>query len=184
MSNDYSTQHVAALYNVAVETVRTWAQEFGRHLSPTANPGHRRQRMFTPQDMAVLDLIATMKTRGRTYADIHAALDAGQRGGSPETPPDELNEMIIGDDRRQLVAQNDDLKRRIERLYAEIEQLKELEKENIKTQAQLEHEQQRADRAEDRVRELLNEQADLREQLGELKGELKYLYRQVGQNEP
>lgn len=183
MTNEYSTQHVAALYDVAIETVRTWAQEFERHLSPTANPGRRRQRMFTSEDMAVLDLIANLKAKGRTYQDIHVALDAGQRGGSPETPPNELQDMIVNDDRRQLVALNDDLKRRIEKLYAEIEQLKELEKESIRLQAQMENEKQRADRAENRILDLLREQAELREQLGELKGELKYLLRTTGLTE-
>lgn len=183
MSNEYSTQHVAALYDVAIETVRTWAQEFERHLSPTANPGRRRQRMFTAEDMAVFDLVAALKSKGRTFQDIHAALDAGQRGGSPETPPAELQDMIVNDDRRQLVALNDELKRRIEKLYLEIEQLKDLERASIRMQAQLENEIQRAERAESRVFDLLQEQAALREQIGELKGELKYLLRAMGHAE-
>ncbi len=179
----YTTQHAASLYEVAIETVRSWSQEFDRHLSPTANPGRRRQRMFTHEDMGVFALISKMKGEGATYADIHLALDAGERGSSPGTPPDELQVAIASDDRRALVAANDELRRRIETLHLEIEKLRDVEKENIRLQTQLESTTGRAERAEQLSKGLQDEQATLHEQIGELRGELKAVMRQLGQGE-
>lgn len=175
----YTTQHVAALYDVAIETVRTWSQEFEHFLSPTANPGRRRQRMFTREDMQVFDLIASMKQDGATYEDIHAALKSGQRGQAPGTPPDELQVAIAADDRRVILAENDQLKRRIETLHQEIERLKQIDRESVRLQTQLEGEKSRAERAESQLRDLQVEQAKLHQQIGELRGELKAVLQQL-----
>lgn len=79
----YSTIQVATLFNSARETVRKWAVEFERELSPTANPGDGRQRIFTDDDLSKIALIVEMKGQGKLYADIHAALANGQRGQPP-----------------------------------------------------------------------------------------------------
>lgn len=79
----YSAIQVATLFNSARETVRKWAVEFERELSPTANPGDGRQRIFTDNDLEVIALIVEMKGQGKLYSDIHAALANGQRGQPP-----------------------------------------------------------------------------------------------------
>lgn len=183
MANEYTSKHVATLYDVAIETVRVWSQEFARHLSPTANPGKRRQRMFTSEDMKVFDLVAEFKGQGKTFTDIHVALDSGERGGSPETPPDELEALIVSQDERSLVADNERLRQAVVRLQEEIEKLRELEKENVRLESKLESEQERANRAEQQLQEILEERGKLREQMGELRGELKAVMRQMGQGD-
>lgn len=79
----YSTIQVATLFNAARETVRKWAVEFEHELSPSANPGEGRQRVFTDDDLEKIALIVEMKSQGKLYADIHAALANGQRGNPP-----------------------------------------------------------------------------------------------------
>lgn len=180
MADKYTVKHVAALNNVAEETVRLWAQEFKRHLSPNANPGSRRQRFFSDEDMKVLDLIATMKDEGKTFADVHVALDAGERGTRPEAPPDELQALIVSQDEQKLVELNEELRQRVLSLQAEIRRLQEMEKDNIRLTTKLESMSERAERAEEHVKELLEERGKLREELGELRGEMRFLLRQVG----
>ncbi|MBA3868608.1 MAG: MerR family transcriptional regulator [Anaerolineae bacterium] len=79
----YTATQVSQLFNVSRETARRWAQEFKLYLSPTANPEKERQRAFTDSDMEVFALISEMKTQGRLFEDIRAALGAGQRGHAP-----------------------------------------------------------------------------------------------------
>lgn len=171
MANFYTVQQVAALADCALQTVHTWSAEFARHLSPTANPGKRKQRMFTREDMAVLLLVAQLKADGMTYADIHAALDTGQRAGVPEATPDELQTMIATDDRRQLAAQNEALIRQVDELKREIATLRETDRENIRLQAQME--MLREQLAQATLEKQSN--AELREEIGRLKGLLEAL---------
>ena len=79
----YSAKQAATLFTVAHETIRKWAVEFEKELSPTANPGDGRQRVFVDDDLAIFALIAEMKQQGKLYSDIHAALANGQRGNAP-----------------------------------------------------------------------------------------------------
>ncbi|MEP6987918.1 MAG: MerR family transcriptional regulator [Chloroflexota bacterium] len=79
----YTAKQAATLFNVAHETIRKWAVEFEKELSPTANPGDGRQRIFVDDDLAIFALIAEMKQQGKLYADIHVALANDQRGRAP-----------------------------------------------------------------------------------------------------
>lgn len=83
----YTALQASTAFKIARETIRKWCMEFADYLSPTANPGKNRDRFFNDDDMKVLALISDMKATGRTYADIHAALGAGQRGQVPELKP-------------------------------------------------------------------------------------------------
>lgn len=112
----YSSQHVAALYDITVETVRSWSEEFKDYLSPTANPGHRRTRLFSPHDMEVFALVSQMKQQGQTFQDIHASLQAGERGQAPELPPDTVQSVVIAERERQLVFQLQQRQHELERL--------------------------------------------------------------------
>lgn len=76
----HTTKHVATLFNVSTETVRVYATEFSRYLSPTATPVAGRHRRYTDDDLQVFALVAELKGQGLTYEDCHAALSAGQRG--------------------------------------------------------------------------------------------------------
>lgn len=162
----YTTEHVAALYGVTIQTVRAWAMEFEKYLSTSANPGTRRQRLFTPDDMSVFDLIAQQKTQGRNFQEIHEALGNGRRGGSPETPPSELEALIADSTHSALIAQNQALVRRVEALQAEIEELKQYRDENIALKARL---------------DVMEAQLAKERELGRLEGELDVLRRQIKQ---
>lgn len=75
----YQTKDIIARFGVSPQTVRTYADEFRRYMSPTANPSVGQQRNFTDDDLAVFALIVQMKRQGATYETIHAALANGQR---------------------------------------------------------------------------------------------------------
>jgi DNA-binding transcriptional MerR regulator len=141
----YSSQHVATLYNITVETVRSWSEEFNDYLSPTANPGHRRTRLFSPDDMEVFALISQMKQQGQTFNDIHASLQAGQRGQPPELPPDTVQSVVIAERERQLIVQLQEREREIQRLktaYDDLQQKLDAQRstheENIRLKVKLE----------------------------------------------
>ena len=76
----------ATLFGVSREAIRKYCLEFRTYLSPVASPQSGRQRMLTPDDLEVISLIVTLKAEGKLFADIHAALGAGQRGGVPMVP--------------------------------------------------------------------------------------------------
>lgn len=73
----------ASLFKIARETVRKYSIEFAAYLSPQANPGDNRTRVYHESDMEVFALIVEMKGQGKLYSDIHAALMNGQRGSLP-----------------------------------------------------------------------------------------------------
>jgi DNA-binding transcriptional MerR regulator len=81
----YSSHNICEFFNISRETVRTWSDEFGAWLSATAKPEKGRQRQFTDSDLRVFALVSDMKKQGLLYADIKAALGAGQRGEIPDT---------------------------------------------------------------------------------------------------
>jgi DNA-binding transcriptional MerR regulator len=83
----------ARLYQISRETVRQYSREFEIHLSPQANPGKSRTRMYNQDDMEVFALIVEMKGQGKLYSDIHASLMNGQRG---QLPP-EFNAIVSSD---------------------------------------------------------------------------------------
>lgn len=81
----YTVKQLSQLYSVAIETIRKQSIEFRDFLSPTANPGDSRTRLYVDSDLEIFSLIVDMKSKGRLYADIKAALANGQRGTPPDT---------------------------------------------------------------------------------------------------
>lgn len=74
----YTTGTTASLLNVSRETVRTYAEEFARHLSTLSNPGTSKHRQFTDGDLSILAVVSKYKRYGKTYQEIHEALDRGE----------------------------------------------------------------------------------------------------------
>lgn len=74
----------ANLFKISRESVRAYSGEFASYLSPQANPGKNRTRMYTQSDMEVFALIVELKGQGKLYSDIHASLLNGQRGILPD----------------------------------------------------------------------------------------------------
>lgn len=74
----YTTGTTASLLNLSRETIRTYAEEFARHLSNLSNPGASKHRQFTEDDLKVLAVVTKFKRYGKTYHEIHEALDNGE----------------------------------------------------------------------------------------------------------
>src|SRR5690348_3968566 len=93
----YSSRQIAALYSVSIETIRVWTLEFAEYLSPTAQPGRNKNRVYTVTDLEVLSLVAELKNQGKVFSDIHLALKAGQRGAAPILEPQEIQAITYGE---------------------------------------------------------------------------------------
>ena len=77
---EFKSKDVQTIFNRSQETVRKWAVEFAKFLSPTATPGTGHHRLFTLSDLEVFALVAEMKDNRKPPDEIHAALVGGQRG--------------------------------------------------------------------------------------------------------
>jgi DNA-binding transcriptional MerR regulator len=173
---EYSSRHACILFGIAPETVRNWAEEFLRYLSPTANPGKGRHRTFSEEDMQVFALIAEMKGQGRVYEDIHAALGNGQRGAAPALPAEEMQALVVSDQKQEAAFQVQKLEIEIVRLRQErdeaVTQLQPTRDEKIRLQARLEV-------AQERIQELSDQLDKERRRIEELNREIgRYLPRE------
>ena len=108
----FTVKDAETLYGVTGQTIRVWCDEFSEFLSPSANPGSRRTRMLTHDDMRVLALIASMQKDGFHFPDIGNSLRNGERGQAPESP-NGLAELSKVD--RKLIEQVRDLQFRLEK---------------------------------------------------------------------
>lgn len=116
----YNSTHVVALFNVTRQTVADWSNEFARHLSPTANPPRGGHRRFTDNDMEVFTLVSEMRKVGLGFSDIHASLDAGQRGAIP-LPDANALAVIDGPPQVALLRQTvDALEKQVSELHRQV----------------------------------------------------------------
>lgn len=165
MATYYTTTHLKALTGVTIKTVHNWLAEFERHLSPTARPTQpNKPRNLTVEDLAVLLFVAERKATGDTFAEIHVALDAGQRASVPDMTPEQLTEIAAPD--TSLVERNQELQIRMATALAQIaaltEQVDGLRLENAVLKSQV------ADRDK-----LLAEIRRLEREIGKLENELE-----------
>lgn len=173
----YTSRHVRLLHDISSETIRNWCDEFGDYLSSTANPGKGKHRNFTDDDMRVFDLIAKMKGQGLTYEQIHAALLNGQRGDEPQLPAEEMQELIVKEEKSQLsleveviqralrlvTEERDKLQSQVTRLQDEIQPVKD---DNIRLQTRLEENQKRMDDLEEEVKSMRKRIEELNREIG------------------
>jgi DNA-binding transcriptional MerR regulator len=156
---DYSSGDLIQRFNVTNETIRSWASEFRRHLSPGANPVEEgRHRRFTFDDLEVLTLVHEMREKKAHWEEIHASLDAGERA----VPSTDLASLAPMESVREI----ERLHNIIEKLLGEIADL----------QLRLAAANTRADRAEG-VRDSLTAQ------LEETRHELREAHKQIGRLE-
>lgn len=157
----YSTRHIAGLFGVSSETVRSWSNTFARHLSISATPSDGRHRTFTEDDLKVFALIKQMKERGLVFDEIQIALENGQRGDPPLV---EAKEMVSAEGRQQITL----LQREIVRLETEREALaaalRPTQDENVRLKALLE-------RSETELHEARQEIRKLERRLGRFEGD-------------
>lgn len=202
MSNEkfYNSKQISDLCDISLETVRVWSEQFSEYLSPTANPGRRRTRQFTEEDMQVIVLVADMKKQAHTFNDIHASLKSGQRIDVTEllakldeqteetdTPTTDLIKSKSITSLPMLQAEYDKLLTKLEALQ---QAQQEKQEENIRLQVRLElmqeqlqdlKEQVRGDRtlSEKRLEDAYKRIQDLERQVGEAysKGVLDALHK-------
>ena len=78
---------LSRLIGIAASTIRAWsAGEYRVYLTPSAQGGDGASRQFTALDARIFLLIAQLKQRGATNADIHAQLRQMQAGDWQELP--------------------------------------------------------------------------------------------------
>lgn len=138
MNDAYTTQQIADLFGVSDQTIREWSERFALYLSPSANPGKKKARLYSQQDLQVLSLVSQMKTRRMEYNEIEASLQAGQRGEAPEITPGELSTLQSNEIQRRLTIQIEYLQRQLDEVGQEVARLKGLEVENARLQATIE----------------------------------------------
>lgn len=169
----YRTTHVQNLYDVSGQTVRAWAEEFAQYLSPTANPGASKNRLFTQDDLAVIDLIADLKKQGMTFPEVHASLKSGQRGVAPNIAPDEVQLIVSSEVQSYLELEVNRMKstlieaqKSLANAQDQLAKLRHVEDENVRLGAKLESEEERRQIAEATVKELMDKVEDLSREIG------------------
>lgn len=178
----YSTPEVAAFYKRTDQTIRAWAEEFVRYLSPTANPGKGRGRSFTLEDMQVLALVADMKDRSATYEDIHAALQSGQRGDSPSLSDGDMKLLKATEGEKRAAIEIQalqqhiiDLKERLNRAELRAIEADEVRRELVRSETKREMLQSQLDTSIQQIATLQEEvrklSSELSREIGEAKGQ-------------
>lgn len=124
MNESFTAKQIGDLLNVSDETVRGWGEHFAAYLSPGANPGARKSRLFTSDDLAVLTLVSELKARRMTYEEVEASLQAGERGAVPEITPGELSTLQSTEIQRRLTIQIEYLQRQLDAITTESAQIK------------------------------------------------------------
>lgn len=162
----YTTATAATLYAKREQTIRNWVNEFKDYLSPTAQPGRGKNLLFTLDDMQVLSLASNLRQIGTSYAEIHIALQNGERGSMPDAEPKELAKQTHQEMNKQLALHIQVLRGQLEEAQQEAARAKELELEVARLQAQV---------------EILGrvDVPELYKEIGRLSGELDALRRQI-----
>lgn len=160
---EYKTRHIQRYFDISYETVRTWAEEFKVYLSPLANPGEGRHRVFSEDDLRVFSLVRDMKEKGNTFADIHVSLKMGERGELPQISFDDevVEELAIAQTNRtltQLTQERDEAVKELQVVKEELikfrTQLEMRAASEVELKAQLQH-------AQERIEKLLQEKVRL-----------------------
>lgn len=154
---------VARKINIGVSTVRAWSSQFSYYLSPSAQGGDGRYRVFVDHDVRVLAFINNMKQRGASVEDITHALDRLKAEDWRDLP------MLSG-----ALPVVDDLPAESTAITAAEQVARQMVlRENVDLRTRIDELQQRLDDKEANQEKLLRELADLRERIGANEIELK-----------
>ena len=162
----YSTKHLANLFQVSRETIRTWSGEFGDYLSTEATPSKGKTRQFNDDDIAVFALVAQMRDARLGVEDIKAMLANGQRGEVPE-------------DASMLISNYDE--RRVEALES---QIRDLRMQLIDARQERDIALAKIEGYKERIEELREEaqqaRSEARDHVGDMQGQVAQLQREIG----
>lgn len=158
----YRSEHVSKLYDVARQTVSVWAGEFSEYLSPTANPGKRKRRLFSQEDMEVFDLVAKLKDQHLTNEEIHLQLKVGERGVAPSIQPNEVQAIVSGEAESRLSLEVERLqyelvhtRNELQKANEQLAEINTVKNENIRLEVELRVAKEDQKRLDDRARELI-----------------------------
>jgi DNA-binding transcriptional MerR regulator len=170
----YSTKQVSTMFGVTIETVRNWSQEFADYLSHRANPGKKRNRSYTQQDLEVFALVSNLKHEGLTFEDVHVALRNGERSTPPPLPPNEPLTLTTGKSERELaitIAQQEQtialLRQQLIETHAELEELRQVRERSIRLEERLETATHQVSKLEERITELTQKTEELSKEVGQ-----------------
>jgi DNA-binding transcriptional MerR regulator len=162
------------MLNRSGPTIRNWAREFAEYLSPTGAPQEGKPREFTPDDMAVFDLVAKMKDQNKTYEEIHATLKSGMRGNPPDFDAETLAEITASAGKRQVDLEVQalqqvvmDLKNRLAAAQEQASLVEQVKLENRELQTSLRHIETDKEDLRKRLDTVLERVETLSKQLGE-----------------
>ena len=114
----YRSKDLQMLFNRSGETIRLWSQEFKEFLSDTAQTVESgKHRMYSTEDVRVLQLVAESKEAGLSNDEIHVALASGQRGDVEEQVIRQATSM-------EIAAALDESQQRVAILEADNDQMK------------------------------------------------------------
>ena len=170
----YRSKDAAALYNVTPQTVGAWAKEFAEYLSDKANPGRKKQRLFTKEDMMVFSLVSDMQDKGLTFTDMHATLITGNRGEPPTIEPTEVQVIVASEHENRLAIDNErltrmlvDAQKALKKAEEDLGRLRETEDKNLKLETQLEGALSAKDELQSQVAKLQEKIEQLAEKAGQ-----------------
>ena len=168
----YNSRQVAALFGVALETIRNWGSEFQDYLSPLANPGQGRHRKYSAEDLTVLALVRELKEKGLSYADVHTALRNGERGQPPELAPNQVQAIVVSERERRMALEVQTLQATVVQLQQRLadaeaaqKEAEELRRKTIILETKLE---ERQGHHEERVAELSRQLEEARKRIENL----------------
>jgi DNA-binding transcriptional MerR regulator len=156
------SRDVARRLGVDASTVRRWARDYERYLSPTAQKAPdddlRKPRVFTNDDLRLFWTIATAQERGVGHEEIELLIAGGEllEGELPEHPLTQASDEI------ELVPASTAMAR-IEALQDRVETL----------EVDLEDARQRLDQKNERVIELEQRLGDARSEIAVLEGRIE-----------
>ncbi len=171
----YSSRHTATIFGVALETIRNWADEFQAYLAPAATPGRGKHRAYSYEDLQVFSLVAELKKQGMTYAEVHAALQNGQRGNPPALPPEDVQALVVGEQERRLSLEVEYLQRSLLRAQEDLKEARAalqaveiIKADKIRLETRLEDERQRVEDKERQIQELKDDLEHAQRRIEEL----------------
>ena len=120
-----TTKDIATYYGYSKPAIRTWALEFAEYLSPTANPGKGKNRVYTAEDLEILDYVAQRKQDQATFEQIHAELKSGARGKAPDLTEKDLKLLSAAEGEKRVAIEVAALQRRIVDLTEQLKRAEE-----------------------------------------------------------
>ena len=99
----YKVKKVSSIAGISPTAVREWGKELESVLDSQANPGPRKVRRYSEDDVIKLHTAKVQRAEGQGWQEIIEAIESGERilpepGTEPESPPKKESALIAADD--------------------------------------------------------------------------------------